>query len=424
MNRRNGILEHDPTASTPVHLPDDRFIPLRPEDLAVALTQDGARFGPDAPRLRAVFDAMRSVIEQEADRFEKALAARYAAFSPDRDTLLMDDLAAARSPESFASLLRRLDYLLEKANFNPLSDVQLDQFVCMASMRGLRVRLHPDRIEYLKLWIRGRGEREQMVRTWRRPIRGEPRRAPICRRLALAARLKGDPHLLLKLFKDIPASDVEALLPHAEVAMSWLDQLRVIGSGAGALSSTVFKLVQIVIAGVVIATQVLWLLLVGLSLLLWRTFWGYRAARIKRDHQRTRNLYFLNLDNNDGVIHALVAMIAQEDVKEAMLAYAFCHASAARPPATAAELRGRVEQYLRERFGVRVEFDVEDALRTLDRLSLWRERACFSVYEPAWALVRLHDHCEQRRSENHHEERFDGAPGEAARSPAPQSAGP
>lgn len=413
MSRGQRILEHDPTAATAVHLPDDRFIPLRPDDLGLALSRDGASFGPDAPRLRAVFETMRSILEQEADRFEKALAAQYAAFSPDRDTLLLDDVSAARSAERFASLLARLDYLLEKANFEPLSDVQLDQFVCMANTRGLRVRLHTDRIDYLKLWVRGRGEREQLVRTWRHPIRGELRRAPVCRRLALVARLKGDPHVLLKLFKDIPASDVEALLPHAEVAMTWLDQLRVIGSGAGALSSTVFKLVQIVIAGVVIATQVLWLLVVGLSLLLWRTFWGYRAARIKRDHQRTRNLYFLNLDNNEGVIHALVAMVAHEDLKEAMLTYAFCHA-AAQPPTTAEELRDRIERYLHERFEARVQFDIDDGLRTLDRLGLWRDRARFRVLEPAWALVRLHDHCEQRRSENHHEQRIDGAHTDAA----------
>jgi hypothetical protein len=96
-------------------------------------------------------------------------------------------------------------------------------------------------------------------------------------------------------------------------------------------------------------------------------------------------------------------MIAQEEMKEAFLAYALCTA-AAEPPGSKAELDRRVEAYLCERFAARLDFDHTDALETLGRLGLWADPPALQVIAPAVAIERLRDHACARRSIGYHDD--------------------
>ena len=401
MAKSDEALAQDPTASTDHHCPDDRFIPVRAPDIVAALVGDADCFGPDAALLGEVAGAIDQVINQESCAFERDLADRYAAVNPDRDTVAADELAAARTPERYADLERRLGYVLEKANFAQLSDVQIDAAVHAANTQGLRVRLDPSRVVQLAIWVRGHARIERRRRTLRQPVHGVPREVSVYRRVAVVARLKDDPHVLLKMFKEIPVEDLEALLPHAEVRMNWFDRIKLMGGGAGMVGTTAGKVFKLVTTALVVS-RLAWILLLGCGLLVFRTFMGYRNVRTQRDLQRTTNLYYQNLGNNAGVIHALVWMIAQEEAKEAFLAYAFCHA-AARPINSADELRERIEAHLTRRFKVSFTFDIEDALESLSRLELWTDRAHFQVLPPKDALDRLRRHWLERRSQGYHE---------------------
>ena len=50
--------------------PDDRFIPVRAEDLAETLATGVETFGPQAPGLREVAEALTEVNDQEVGFFE------------------------------------------------------------------------------------------------------------------------------------------------------------------------------------------------------------------------------------------------------------------------------------------------------------------------------------------------------------------
>ncbi len=410
----------DPTALTDHHRPDDRFVPLRAGDLVDMLAADEELLGPDAPLLRDVAAALEDVIEQETTAFQRDLLRSYAAVNPDRDTRFPDDVETRRTPAAHADLLRRITYLLEKANFEDLTQVQVDAAVRKANSLGVRVRLEPERVEQLRVWVRGQASRTRHVRTWRHPLRGMPREIDVYRRLAVYVRLKNDPYVRLRLFKDIPSEDIEALLPHAQVGMNLLDQLKLFGSGAGALGTTAWKLVQALAIGTGALLTLGWIILVGCFSLGIKTLTGYRAARVRRDSLRTRHLYFQNLANNAGVIHSLLAMIAQEEVKEALLAYAFCTA-AKEPDLSAAQLDRNIEAYLHERFGVAVNFDADDALETLARLDLFIDRSRLSVCRPAQAVQRLRRHWQQRLSQDYHARSASG--GSASSAPPSTRAG-
>lgn len=401
MERRSPILTHDPTVAIDHHRPDDRFIPVRACDLLNALTADPSRSGPAMAALPAFAAALEQVIDQETATFERDLAERYNAVNPDRDTVTVGDAASARSPAAYSDLAVWLDYLLEKANFARLTDVDIKSALHAANSYGLHVRLHPQRLLHLAIWVRGRAEIELFRRTLRKP-RGELRRLPVYRRLAVVARLKDDPNVQLKMFKEIPTPDVEALLPHAEVEMNWYDRLKLMGGGAGMLGTTATKLLEVA-SGAVVLSRLLWVVMFGAGLLCVRTFFGYRNVRARRDLQRTTNLYYQNLANNAGVIHSLVSMIAQEDFKEALLAYVFCHAATSVDPLRdAGELARRIESFLHERFGVHFTFDIRDACAALERLHLWADASQFRVIPLAAATERLREHWLARQTERHH----------------------
>ncbi len=401
MADRGVILSHDPTADTECHRPDDRFIPVRSCELAAALDEDAGRFGVAPGILLAVAGAVEDVIDQEVSAFERVLGDRYAAFNPDRDTVPQADVGQARTPEGYRGLSTRLDYLLTKANLVRLTDEQIQSAIETANSFGLCVRLHAGRLAHLGVWVRGQTSTRRVARTWRHPLRGQARELTVYRRLVIVTRLQKDPYVNLKLFKEIPISDIEALLPHADVRMTWLDRLRLFGGGAGMLGSTGLKVFKL-LGAIVYWSRLLWVVLVGAAVLTYRAITGYRQARTMRDSLRTKHLYYQNLDNNAGVIHTLISMIAQEEVKEAILAYCFC-LGAGGSISSPADLRGRVESYLAERFAVKTSFDVDDALETLTRFGLWADRHRFCVTEPEKVEHKLRDHWQQGRSLGYHQ---------------------
>ncbi|HOO82243.1 MAG TPA: D-glycero-beta-D-manno-heptose-7-phosphate kinase, partial [Alphaproteobacteria bacterium] len=187
--------------------------PIRSEELAAALAGDRETFGDHAAALLPLAQTIDDITEQQASAFERCLGTRYAPFNPDRDTIRVHPPTKEDRSERYAELERCLTYLLTKANFGRLTDVQIEKAIEAANSSGLRVRLDPSRVEQLDVWVRGLAKTERRRRTWRKPIKGHPCELEIYRRLVVVSRLKNDPNVLLKMFKEIPVADVEALLP-------------------------------------------------------------------------------------------------------------------------------------------------------------------------------------------------------------------
>jgi len=350
--------------------PDDRFVPIRACDLTAALADDAARFGCDRQAVLELAALLQDVLDRETGSFERCLTDHYARFNPDRETRPIGEPSQPTTAD-YAELQRQLDLLLDKANFERLNNVQIAQAVAQARSRRLRVRVQADRVEFLDLWVRGQGVTQHQRRNLWRPWRIETMDVPVFKRMVIVVRLKDDPHVLLKLFKDIPETDIEALLPHAEVTMSLVDRLKLLGTGAGTLGVTATKLMKIAV-GVAALWKLLWIVLVGLGTLAVRAALGYRQARISRNWQRTQHLYFQNLGNNASALQLLVATVKQEEFKEALLGYLLSQSPSGRAaPAGPQQLKRNVEQYLAERFDVDVDFDVRDAQFKLRSLGLW-----------------------------------------------------
>jgi hypothetical protein len=380
---------------------DDRFIPVRAEDLVAMLTEDTQTFGEHAGALLGIAEAVTLVIDQEMSTFERELAHAYAPFNPDRDTLLMPGDEPTGEDGEADGVMGMLGNLLWQANFEEMDDDQVLAAIEAANTHGMRIRLDPDRVRIMRVWVRGHGSATQMRRVWRRPWTKRPVEVAVLRRSVVAVRMRSSAHLMLKLFKDIPIGDLESLLPHAKVKMGPREMVTLGASGSGAVWTIAFKLVT---TGLAAAGQLLYLVAAPLAALTWRTFSSYKRAIKDRDSERTKNLYFQNLANNASVIHMLSTIVAQEEVKEALLAYAFCitHKLEDERGELVVNLDGVIEEYLRVRFGVEVNFDTPDALETMDRLGLWEDRATLRALPPDQSLAVLEAHRLGRRSVDYH----------------------
>ena len=105
-----------------------------------------------------------------------------------------------------------------------------------------------------------------------------------------------------------------------------------------------------------------------------------------------KTLYFHNLDNNAGVFDFLVHEAEEEECKEALLAYYFLLAERNEngEPFTEEELDDRIEQWIEEKFGVHLDFEVDDALRKLeDKKLLVKEGDRYLVPSIDDTLVKL-----------------------------------
>lgn len=379
---------------------DCRYIPVRPSGLAAAIDNDPDVFGRVAGTADLIFRAIDHVIEQEVSALHEYFDELYAALNPDEDTPreLIGVSAQDRGEED---LLAHLHYLLDKANFRALGEPDIEVALQAGTTYGVRVRIDPSRVEYLKLYVRGRDTETIDKRPRFAPWRKVPTEAQIYRRLVVATRLRDEPGLRLKLFRDIPVRDIEALMPHAEVHMSLFDRLKVFGAGAGALGGLATKAFTAITTGVFSLFSLASAALIGFGGLAFKAFFGYKRTKHKRTSARTQHLYERNLANNASVIHALLRMIRQEEVKEASLAYAFL-VSCDKAPGSEFELDRQIEEWIEKTFLIALDFDCPDAIETLDRLNLWKDRSSMEALSPKEALETLAMHWKGRFTESYH----------------------
>jgi hypothetical protein len=114
----------------------------------------------------------------------------------------------------------------------------------------------------------------------------------------------------------------------------------------------------------------------------------YEAQTLRYQKQLADTVYFRNLANNAGVIDLLVGAGEDQDAKEAFLAYSVLRRG--EHPLVKAEIDNAAEAFLKERFALDVDFDIQDALAKLERLGLTtREGEAYRAVPPAEALLRL-----------------------------------
>jgi hypothetical protein len=250
----------------------------------------------------------------------------------------------------------------------------------------------------LMLYCRGSNERTETVRLmfglFQREVRflNYDRVVLFIRFADRGARTDNDftpGRVMIKLFQNVPDADLEMLFPNTRVAMRWIDRFLI---GVPALASGVVVATTKLGAPLVLLATLggFWLglhsepvtldkrglLVIGagvaaLGAYLWKQWSSYRNRKERFRQALTRDLYFKLLDNNAGVLLRVLDDAEDSECKEAFIALYFLLAQGRAISAKA--LDAVIEDWFAERWHARLDFEIEDALKKLQQLTLAQE---------------------------------------------------
>jgi hypothetical protein len=360
----------------------EHFIPLRRSEL-VRLLCGQLPAGEDS-LFRRFCDLLCDRVHIEFYRLLDRLKDDYAPFDPDTDTKDLQIVDAATRVARIDRLFLAFDRLLERANYRRMTDEEVLACQFGASHWGLDMSIDLSVFERFAVYVRGKKHGTRVLRSWRTWFRSKTLDVEIYQRLVIIlkqrrhTRLGKDPdirNVYLKLFKDIPTADVEMLIPGARLMMPKLERGKLgfsIISGliiiAWQLLQPLFTLAQAA-AGGAIAYGPLGIIaaLFGYG---YRQYYGYQFSLKSYNLKLAQSLYYQNLDNNSGVLYRLLDAAEEQECREAILAYFYLLKFAGTDGLTADSLDDLIEEELERTAGIKIDFEIDDGLRKLDRVGL------------------------------------------------------
>lgn len=365
-----------------------QHIPIPSWELIATLRDEAGPEFADIARLLTLIYQLE--LHDQLQLLERA----YAPFNPELDQrspsrAKQADGAAARE------LAERLSAVLERGNYQRLTQADVDHAFATRSLFPIAVVV--DTSVYAEFLIYARGEtfRRASIPRWYGLAR-KTIPVPTFDRVCIYIRFKTAEQLamqpselakqpfepgttVLKLFRNIPKADLEMVFPNCRPTMRPIDKLLF---GVPALVGGIPVVAKLIPAAVALAIvfglaggevnlKSLITGLGGLAVLgsyLWRQWDKFKNRRILFGKVLTENLYFRNLDTNEGVFTRVVDEAGDEECKEALLGYVF--ARRAGDWVTAEQLDATIERYLSEKFGMDVNFEIGDALAKIEALGL------------------------------------------------------
>ena len=323
----------------------------------------------------------------------------YEPFSPDSDLLTTRTFKTGEKQEMQKRLVEQMSGLLEQANFERINPADVKVILTKDSHYGLDLHVDMHAFEEILIYYRGAASITERRRSAKKLyLWHEEVEIPIFQRLFILFKLKPEEDRIrevmaeqrvdrkeaeriikrlrgmlpkpiksdfvyMKLFKNIPRSDVEMIFPNTKVRFRLFDKIKfgvTAGSGLGmGLFGTIGKIA-------VVSTNPIAMVgaLAGLGGVAARQASNFINQRNRYMVVMAQNLYFHAVADNRGIMILLADRAAEEDVKEEMLLYSVL----AKERVNIKELKAvdeAIEQYLLDTFDLKVNFDVEDALRRL-----------------------------------------------------------
>lgn len=383
-----------------LHLEKARFIPFSRTDI-VRLLQDEERLKKaDRKKLKDVCDLLMHVYHFEFHQSLETLKECYAPVNPDADTHAVFTTGIEALAEKETRLFEALTALLDKANFEKITDADIAHAMTEESLFKIKLDVDFDDFEQVLFFRRGESKRTETLVSML-GLRKKTIEFINYDRVVAVVKFKPKDYfeqqereqlffkpgsIIVKYFQNIPRSDLEMLFPNTEVRMKPIDKLIIgVPAAIGGIIMLATKLgATLLLCGALIA---FWLgvrnepvdlnqtnllaLAVGFGTLgafLWKQFSNFKNRKIRFMKMLADNLYFNNLDNNVGVFHRLIDAAEEEECKEAMLAYYFL--LTADKPLSADVLDQQVESWFHDTLQHTMDFEVDDALQKLVTLGL------------------------------------------------------
>jgi len=348
----------------------------------------------------------------------------YEPFSPDTDLLHTRTFTPAERAAMQKRLVRQMADLLQEGNFTRVEPANVEFILTKDSAHGLDLKVDLDVFEEILIYYRGATtiteRRRDVTRAY---MRWKEVRVPVFQRMCLLFKLKPfdvrveevmrerkvthskaerlvrnvrgrlpatvtSDCIYIKLFKNMPRSDVEMIFPNTKVQFRLFDKVKLGVTAGGGLGIGVVGS-----AGKLAAMSNPYTLLgaiAGLGGIALRQVSNFFNLRTRYMAVLAQNLYFHAMADNRGVMTLLADQAAEEDVKEEMLLYSVL----AKERVLVRELAAvdeAIEQFLEQTFGITVDFSAETALARLKAEGIVVERAdgMLETLPPCAAVQRI-----------------------------------
>lgn len=377
-----------------------RFIPYSRQDIVRLLLNEKQLDASDRDKLNVICNLLMHVYHFEFHQTLETLKDCYAPVNPDTDTQITFPVSKAELEEKEKHLFVVLNDLLDKANFEKITDTDIAQAMVEESLFNIKLTVDFDDFEQILFFRRGESLRQETLVSLL-GLRKRTIEFINYDRVVMIVKFKPQSYFdqkargqlyfkpnstIIKYFCNIPRCDLEMLFPNTEVRMKPIDKLMIgVPAAVGGVIMLATKLgTTLLLSGALITFWMgmhdepvelnqtnLLALAIGFATLggfLWKQFSNFKNRKIRFMKTLTDNLYFKNLDNNMGVFHRLIDTAEEEECKEAILAYYFLLIS--NKPLNASELDQTIEGWFQTSLSVTVNFEIEDALQKLLKLGL------------------------------------------------------
>ncbi|PCI59040.1 MAG: hypothetical protein COB34_04055 [Methylophilaceae bacterium] len=377
-----------------------RFIPFSRNDIVRLLLDEQQLKKTDRKKLKDVCDLLMHVYHFEFHQSLETLKECYAPVNPDADTKAVFSANKSELKEKEKRLFEALNGLLDKANFEKITDKDLALSMEESSLFQIKLNVDFDDFEQVLFFRRGESKRRETLVSML-GLRKKIIEFINYDRVVVIVKFKPQSYFdakergqlyfkpgstIIKYFRNIPRCDLEMLFPNTEVRMKPIDKaiIAVPAAVGGAIMLATKLGATLLLCGALIAfwsgmrtepvelnQANLLVLAIGFGTLgafLWKQFSNFKNRKIRFMKTLADNLYFKNLDNNMGVFHRLIDAAEEEECKEAMLAYYFL--LIADKPLSADALDQQVEDWFKESLQHVLDFEVDDALQKLVKLGL------------------------------------------------------
>jgi len=376
----------------------EHFIPIDFDRLVLDLLSSGLLPEQQKKEFKQFCNRYTSLYHAKSHSKLQQLQSIYRPFNPDRDVLISK---ITESKEQLVQLKSELKNMLDKANFEKLSESDLNEALNKISPHGVKVSVDFDEFVDVALFYRGSAihtefrrnikkfqfkKRQYDIQIYRRlfvllqPKNRQQRIEELTTDHQMSQKkaekkvdtafktlgISGEEDVVyMKLFKDIPEADLETLFPNTRVKIRLFDKIKlgVLGGGGsvGGIMATITKFsaaIDPVSAMIAIG---------GLLGVLWRQISKIFSQRAKYSAILTKNLYFYSLDNNMGALTFLIDTAEIEECKEAILAYFFLLIDG---ETNRSDLDNRIEKYIVDQYAIPMDFEIADGLDKLQKSGL------------------------------------------------------
>ena len=376
----------------------EKFIPVTLQAIIDRLAHRDAWPDGEAASVRRFFRYLTNWRRQSYSAKLVALGRAYEPFSPDSDLLVTRTYSAADRMSLQQQLVVGMRDLMQQANFTRIDEDDVDLVLTKESHYGLDLHVDLDAFDVLEIFYRGAVIQKATRRNPKKLyLRKEEFDVPLFQRLAIVFKLKPEDvrirevmakhgldlekaermvkrmrglvsdhvkpeFVYLKLFKNIPRSDIEMVFPNTKIRFRLFDKIKLGVTASGGLGVGVFGTVgKIAVASNPIALAGA---VAGLGGIAMRQVVNFTNQRNKYMVKMAQNLYSHAHADNRGVMTLLAERAAEEDLKEEILLYTILTKEKAKERDMPA-IDLAIERYLAKTFGIDVNFDVMDALHRL-----------------------------------------------------------